>query len=320
MKFHSMITTRLPMKKINLSTFLRNCAFKRYAWHSFRFLPATILFIAATLKASQFYDGRPVSIDLTYLLSYDLALIAFEMCVACWIVSNLMLRQTKIFVAVLFGLFAIVSLIKFVIGKQSCGCFGQLEIPPILTCVMDTFLSISSFRSTLSAKPYTDNPRGTCFRAIVLGITAVTMVSFAVWTLNTQSKKIVVLESQKQIISDGSYVLVKPETWISHECPLLDYCDSSAPLKHGRRLVVVYRGDCEACHKTLQTVRQLATARNLKLGVINMDASPKTVFSDEADYSVFLSKRNKWLIDVPCAFELRDGAVVGYVTDIFGTK
>lgn len=64
-------------------------------------------------------------------------LIAFEAVLGAWLICGVAVPKARSTALLTFALFAGVSLAAVVAGEPTCGCFGNFEISPIVTCAVD---------------------------------------------------------------------------------------------------------------------------------------------------------------------------------------
>ncbi|MGD1277577.1 MAG: hypothetical protein ABR964_10175 [Tepidisphaeraceae bacterium] len=91
---------------------------------------AALLLLAAGAKTYQALHGTPISVVLLVQSSLEAIL-------ALWLASGVAARQAAAIALIVFTLFALVSLVEVYTGKSSCACFGPLQVPPVVTFLLD---------------------------------------------------------------------------------------------------------------------------------------------------------------------------------------
>ena len=72
-------------------------------------------------------------------------LITFELFLAFWLVSKFKQDSARCFAIWAFLVFGVFGIGKVVYGEKACGCFGVLEVPLLVTLVLDIGIIILSF-------------------------------------------------------------------------------------------------------------------------------------------------------------------------------
>jgi len=112
------------------------------AFDVLRVAVASLLLVAAVLKAQQLAT-EPVADNS--LLTYRWALIAqveFEIALGLWLLSGLYRRLAWAVATTCFVGFCGVTLYKGVTGEASCGCFGRIRVNPWYTLLLDVSVVI----------------------------------------------------------------------------------------------------------------------------------------------------------------------------------
>lgn len=98
------------------------------------FLIGVLLTAGAILKLYIAMAGTAQTVTLRLTTAF---FALAKLCLAGWHfwgASPLLLRNTSMFI---FGSFAAYALGQVVRGQPSCGCFGTLDVPPLLTFLVD---------------------------------------------------------------------------------------------------------------------------------------------------------------------------------------
>jgi len=91
---------------------------------------AGLLLLAAGAKTYQALHVTPISVAL-------LVQSTLETILALWLAGGIAVRAVAGVALIVFSLFAAVSLTEVYTGKSSCGCFGPLQVPPVVTFLLD---------------------------------------------------------------------------------------------------------------------------------------------------------------------------------------
>jgi len=113
-----------------------------YGKSQFRFLCAAavkllgvLLLVAAALKAWDLTHSHVPRTEV-WEIAYNVFIIfqiGFEVFLGSWLISGLF-KKLAVKVAILcFVVFFIVTMWKVVIGAKTCGCFGPIEVAPLVT-------------------------------------------------------------------------------------------------------------------------------------------------------------------------------------------
>lgn len=282
------------------------------SWKQLRYLPACVLLFAAAMKVAR---NESLPLFLTSATGYSTLVVVeilFEMVLGLWIITNVAPRATKRLVASLFAIFAAVALYKAIAGEKSCGCFGELNVPPGATFVLDVALaSLAALGSLPSTTPRETSRR----RRLKIGafLLVALLLSIAVFARVTRrDADVVVLETREQFVPAGSVVLIKPELWLKKECPLIPYCVDGERLKRGRWILALYSSQCDACQKALESASQLARKNETQSAIVDLRANSTPPSLPFVDYAGSLSDEHAWLASFPCVLELNDGVVDAY--------
>lgn len=280
----------------------------RWRWSAFRWAPVLILLFAATMKARQNVSGFNVSSEYLDSPIFVNAIIIFEFLFAFWLSLNFYERQSRFASVLLFSVFACVSFTKALAGEQTCGCFGNLTVPPVLTACLDVVVAFLSARSLPSES--SNKPRSSSFIILRIGCLGVVFLLAAGTAFSSnESKTIVPLLSTDQIIPVGSNILADPERWLNMPFPLSRYCENGGTLDAGRWLVLLYNPQCAVCHDALAKTKQFAQNKQLSFAVVIVNQSTTASETPDAEYVGALSDDYKWSAAAPYAFEVEDGAV-----------
>jgi hypothetical protein len=133
--------------------------------HSYDFLRLLVslaLLFAAGLKASQLSSEYLPLSSLWESRFFLTILVLTEIGVGIWLIFGIYAKWSRIAALALFLEFFIYSLLQGLIGQQSCGCLGKMDISPWLMCMFDAVVvaALLSLRPTLYENPLTNSGSG----------------------------------------------------------------------------------------------------------------------------------------------------------------
>lgn len=273
-------------------------------------LLAFVLLASASLKTGQFFMGSRAAIPGPLHSPLLLALlIQSELLLALWLLIGGFARLRFIVAVGCFSIFALVSGYEAMHAMPSCGCFGNVKVPPAITAAFDVSAVVAlcwtRSRDAGSRADHPTRPR------LIAGITAAIVLSGGLWTTYF-------LKAAQARRTTGAAALelrvLEPETWIGKLFPLFDEIDNSTPLKTGKWLVVLYHFDCDDCLKAIPEYQALATSQSpVRVAFVAMPPFAPAGREPVADSSDYLHLRLRpdydWFATTPVALTLQDGLV-----------
>lgn len=126
---------------------------------------AIVLVVAALLKAYEVASNAGFRDAASGPMRLKLALAAFELLFAVWLLSNVRPIWGHRAAICLVGVLAAASLYRLLAGERDCGCFGTFIVHPAWTLALDIFLLLALWRwepehSTASAIENSPEPDG----------------------------------------------------------------------------------------------------------------------------------------------------------------
>jgi len=216
-----------------------------------------------------------------------------------------------------FAFFSCVTLYKGLSGAASCGCFGKVEVSPWYTLVLDlaAVAALLVFRPLVRA----DRP----IRAARMRVAVATFILLAIGIpggVAMAGYQPAALVNDGQLIGEGEFVLLEPETWLGKPFPLLEYIDIGDELAEGDWIVLLYHHDCPSCRQAVVAYQQMA--RTMEGGT----RCPQLALVEIPPYGELSEARGSparcgrltnlrdWVIRTPVACFLEGG---GQVTQVF---
>ncbi|MDR0608558.1 MAG: hypothetical protein LBG58_00420, partial [Planctomycetaceae bacterium] len=105
-----------------------------------RFAVALVLLVAAMLKAYQLATTPTLGESLLHARWFNIFVVEFELFFGIWLFFGLLPKLTHWMSVGLFSIFLVFSFHKTISGATTCGCWGNVEIPPIYTVLLDVFV------------------------------------------------------------------------------------------------------------------------------------------------------------------------------------
>lgn len=221
----------------------------------------------------------------------------------------------------LFSFFTCVTLYKALIGAESCGCFGRVEINPWYTLIFD---------STVVAALFYWRPRGLALSLVGMPLAALPKQFLVVglfWLLLAIPAAVAmgryqpaqVVESG-EILGDSQFVVLEPEKWVGKPCPLLSHIDIGDRLSEGEWIVLLFHHDCPDCQDVIPVYASLSCefsnegkSRQIALIEIppfdNLNEIGHTKIS--SCVKARMSESREWFVEAPVEIRLSQGVVTG---------
>ena len=287
-----------------------------WGYNSLRVILGLVLLVAASLKTHQLATEPVLGtglLDSRWLL---IAVVEFELLLGLCLLANVWPRATWAVALSCFSLFTCVSLYKAVSGHTTCGCFGRVAINPWYTAALDLgvviLLLVWRPRGQELAVPGRLEPLPRRAIAVLttwlcVGLAAgLAMGSYAETTLSEAG----------EIIGDGKIVVLKPETWVGKQFPLLSHTDIGRKLARGMWVVLLHRQDCSACREAAAEYEALAkefSARANCPRVALIECRPDRQDSATAAHAPLVTGRltdaREWRLAGPASVLIDDGRV-----------
>lgn len=225
------------------------------AWNVIRWFCLCLLLFATVMKLWSFQSSVAQE-NMNLVLS--VATVLVESSLVFILVYAPKRRSTRLAVAVVFGLFFIVSFYEGAIGKPSCGCFGQIRINPWITCAIDLLIVVTTV-TTMCPIRLLGGDHKKIRRRLILGGLLLSFLACLSLTffLRSHSRTILLLDSS-QTPSLGDTVVLQPEKWLGEICPVLPYCETDLPINQGLSMIALVRDGCPQCQKESEKYLDIA--------------------------------------------------------------
>jgi hypothetical protein len=281
----------------------------RRGWLIVRVFIGIVLLLASGLKATtpSLGDG------LLHNWWFNVFVVEFELFFGIWLIFGLLPKLTWFTTIGLFSIFLAVSFYKTISGASTCGCWGNVEISPVYTVLLDvlviglliTFRPYNQWFYSFNNVKYWSDMK---YQVVNYLLIIIPLGSFIFW----QATQVNINSLQKigQVLEQGSVVRLEPKTWIDQEFPLRDYCDIGGKIVTGHWIVLLRRTGCVECQKAKPFIVKLVKAKNCPLAVLEMNVKGNNPDFEELDFITgFLNQEMSWFAETPIVMELENGIV-----------
>ena len=178
---------------------------------------AMVLLAAAGLKARQLAGHTEASLPgFLHNRMVLAAIVQGELLLCLWLLAGGWRRLRFVCATGCFLLFGTVAMYEALHAMPSCGCFGNVKVPPILTAIFD-FVAVAIL--WLSRPDNADSPQKPPTRMrLAMASVAALATSTALWT-GTLSHPPPPSSGEKTLI------VLEPATWLNQPFSLLDELD-----------------------------------------------------------------------------------------------
>jgi len=299
-------------------------AVKQLGFARFRFVPAGVLLVAATLKTYQLVTAPlPPVVQgsmFTPLLElfndryFLMATVMGEILFALILIADIWRSWMWLLSLLGFSAFTLVSLMKGLSGETSCGCFGTITVNPWLTMAFDLSIvaCLAIFRERLkwTRLKLALSPSDRKKISVVLVVWLVLAVPALYAMLSLKQQPHTTLGTEFTGLDGRRMILLEPETWIDKEFPLISRfaeSEGSEALRQGTWLVLLVQPDCPDCKQKMKGLEETET-ENVAIVVIASHGGEKEL---QTSFPTFvLDRQNGWFAETPVVVKLSDGICV----------
>ena len=270
-----------------------------------RWVLALILWVAASAKAAHGLTSPSVPGEFGLLggRRTDLGLAVLEAGLAIWLFSGRHPIWAWRTTLGSFMLFAGVSLAKVVAGDTSCGCFGDLDVNPWYSLMLDVLVIASMIRW----RPRASRP----------GVVLITKGGIGKLTAGLMIVQLSIFATALSRGENDSAVLVADRVRIDQPLSVLGNIDIRLHLQSGQWLVLFYKNHCSACTDACTKFETLAVKLGRREGrprVSLIECPPyapatNTYSGRHACYRGRLDSSQKWQLPAPFAVLIEGGIV-----------
>lgn len=256
-------------------------------------------------------------VDLLYLFHLS---IGIELAVAgVMVISARLARPVGL---VLLGLFVPILVAGVAMGSASCGCFGAVSVPPLVTLVVDAGLLVMLWLFGGRAPSLAWRRELPALSTVLAGLFVVAsfMIGFGAggaWlSSNGEEASPARTDGTVALPSEGFY-LPDYDAWLGrpwHELPVAKWVQGEGRIVgQGVEYVMFYRKDCEHCHELMEVwFRPAVPAPTLAIAVPERDGYPEIGLQpfvcDDCSLAE-LPMGVDWFLATPVLVRVRDGVV-----------
>lgn len=281
-------------------------------------LGLTLLF-ASILKMSS--RSLPINLDDGFFNNWWVLAIAalIELIAGAILLSGLWPKPSWLLGLLLFAVFGCVALYKTFNNSASCGCFGDVHVPPQYMAAFDlcavVALLFTRRGALLMAKRmrYEESARRAKLAFLIMSLSTGIVVTIYAMSF-TRDASI----DESGFISSSGTVVLDPANWVGRRFALSNHIDIGKQLDSGQWLLVLYRSDCSHCREVVP--RYAARARDsehigtLQIAFIEMSSSTEhgeeLVHPDSRVHLGRLSSDHNWFAQTPVTLVLKNGSVL----------
>lgn len=245
-------------------------------------------------------------------------MVEIELILGLWLVSGVFALASWRVALVCFTGFAGVAIYRVVAGYDSCGCFGKVQVSPIYTMVFD----IAAVALLLFFRPTSQRDQHLAFNSVRwMGLIVLAGAIGIPSGIAMARYEPAMLSEEGDLIGDGAFVVLEPDTWIGRPFPLHRYINVDARLMQGDWVAVLYHHDCSSCRIALPQYEKLARHWGSRpdmprVLLVEMPpyATPRSdpVPADTACIRGRLSDTREWFVQTPAVIELTNGTVTAF--------
>lgn len=287
----------------NMENLLSNSSINKRLRSWVRLPVATYLAFGAAWKLLFVLKETPPSSLILESRFVTLLVIQLELALAICIALNVNSRLVRPVSVVLFIIFVSVSFQKILVGDDSCDCFGDLQVPPIVSCLsgLAGLILLYLWKSNEQCEANADTKVFFVFTFCVTVVFATSLATREYRHLDFGGV---------EIIGDKTAVVTKQD-WRGREFPLKDFVANCDEILTGRWHVLFYSAKCPRCSAALD--RMVSSKRDERLAVI-CDPSESLAFwnghSENKLKILALDARFQWFVEAPIEISLDNGKVV----------
>ncbi|MGC8541800.1 MAG: MauE/DoxX family redox-associated membrane protein [Phycisphaerae bacterium] len=297
-------------------------------FRTLRIVIGLTLVCSSSLKLWQFTHPQTVPPSLEGLTGVMPAVVGWVAFLGLWLLTGAFSSIARWTAIICFSLFSFYALYEAISGKSSCGCFGQVQVNPWFTVILDVAIVLALL---FLIRPVDFSTRRAKRRwpiavAMVIGLS----VGVASAILHPKPP----LEASGLATADGGgLAILEPDKWIGHRFPpfthiLLRHPGQVGPhgiplsqrLAHGQWIVMLYHASCDECRRAIPVYEALArgeySANQMPhVAFIRIPSDPPTplpreLFHNSAAVHGALDTTHEWFATTPIAVELVAGKVI----------
>jgi hypothetical protein len=280
-------------------------------------LLALVLLTAAGLKGHALYrNASPILAGLVHTKILFASIIQAEIFLSIWLLTGGLPRSRFLCAIGSFCIFAAAAIYEAVHSLPTCGCFGEIKVPPMATAGFDILVVIALWfsRPPLRAGAIVPTTRN----RLIAGITAAGICTTGLWAVVFFKAVSAHAENAVSAQAEGNLVVLDPASWLNKPFPLFDDIDGSNQLHSGRWLLVMYHYDCDSCLQAIPNYSILASqslgSRAPRIAFLAMppvDSPGQDPVRSAPNYvRLILRANHNWFATTPVVVAIQDGQVL----------
>jgi hypothetical protein len=214
-----------------------------------------------------------------------------------------------------FSIFAAVASDEAAHAMSSCGCFGNLKIPPLLTAILD--LSAVGALWWAWSRERRISISTPIMSRVLAGLALLIFLSGVLWTVYAFRFVVSVAAVSSPLAAANDLVILDSTSWLNKPFPLLSSIDGADELRSGRWYLLMYHYDCDSCLEAILNYRSFASAQDARsryrVAFIAMPPLPPPgkdpVPPSDRYLHLILRPDHDWFATTPVIVELDNGLV-----------
>ena len=289
-----------------------------------RFLAGILLLGSGVLKVVHL-ARVPAAVPTAHRVPGALpVLITLETFLGLWLVSGALPRAARRVAIGCFSVFACYTLYEALAGKADCGCFGQVQVNPWFTFILDVSLALAL---TFLGKPGAGKAGNSRWARQKWPVAAAAAIGLAVGvTVAMLHPKVVSAANGLASADNSRIVILEPHHWIGHRLPVLGHIVSqhgNTPLGQrlatGNWVIMFYHASCDECRRTIPIYEQLAQREMLAgktphVAFVRVPSgsgvSARGLFHSNIALHGTMDATHDWFAETPIVLQMRSGRVV----------
>lgn len=281
-----------------------------------RWIVGSLLIGAAVLKGLDIYQHPSSLLGESFRWFLMPIQVGGELGLGLFAIAGLYWRLLYPVAMLVFAGFGCYSLLLALQGAKSCGCFGQLEISPWWTFLLDiiVFAGLAIEFITKRRDKYAPlGPHSVPATTLVVGTMLLSLAVSVGLAWHVAPRK---ATSQNWLQAVGNLIILEPETWQGQKFPLANYLDIN--VSQGNWVLLMHHHDCPKCQVAIPRYEKLAMLEPSKL-VALIELPPYNtshVMPSGHCYLGRLSDDHEWFVETPVEIQLVDGFVKRASTEL----
>jgi hypothetical protein len=196
-------------------------------------------------------------------------------------------------------------------GEASCGCFGLVEVNPLITMSFDCGVVILLLCFCPRAELIGKTDPSKVFSFVVSWLMTSALLTWAMVTY-----KPALLTTDSKIIGESQAVILYPNEWLDKRFPLLEYVDVHKDIGKGKCVLIFYRTNCSKCAKHFEHLSKQNDFQNdsdVNIVCIEIDGLPQNELRSRFDngkwYWGNLKSVKRWFVETPTILTVENGYV-----------